>query len=367
MGSLQALGNTLLAARRNGKKRDIEIGLIFARHNDSRAGRERLLLRQTPQALTQGGGNYAAAVRILDILLRDAGIAAGIRLLVDNLEGVELDTMVRHILEQGLLETRRNVALLGLGIHGRRNVGELGPNACLHGINVKVAHNYNRLKVRTVPLMIEVQDLLTFEAVDDLQRTQHPAPGLLGPLVDKVVLQHHHTVARVVAQAPLLAYHSPFVVQSLLLAGNVAGPVVQHQQHRIYEGIAHQRHGGNIVDGLRLGRIGVHIVAEAHAVLCQKLQQPLGGIMPGAVERHMLQEMRKSVLVVFFLKGAHVVRNIEIRTAGRVLVMIEIIRHSVVQPSHPEIGVGGNGLGEGAGGQAKRRQQGEKLLHTDLE
>ena len=195
--------------------------------------------------------------------------------------------------------------------------------------------------------MVEIQYLLALEAVNDLKGTDYGTFRLLGALVDEPVLEHHHVVAGLVAQAPLLAYHTSLIVESLLLAGNVARPVVQYQQHRIDEGIAHQRHCGYIVHRLVPGSISVYVVAEAHSVFGQELEQALAGIVLGAVECHVLQEMGEPVLVVFFLQCSHVVGDIELRASRRVLIVIEIVGHSVVQASHPECRVRGDGLGKG--------------------
>ena len=49
-----------------------------------------------------------------------------------------------------------------------RNGREYSLYPCLHVIDVEISDNYHCLKVRTIPLLIEVKDLLPLEAVDDL-------------------------------------------------------------------------------------------------------------------------------------------------------------------------------------------------------
>ena len=194
--------------------------------------------------------------------------------------------------------------------------------------------------------MVEIQYFVALEAVYDLQLAYYVAQGVLGSLVHQLVLAFGHTAAGIVAEAPLLADDSAFVVQCLLLAGDVAGPVVQHHKHGIHERIPHQRHFREVIDGLGPGGEGIHVITETHAFLGQEIEYPLAGIMPGAVEGHMLQEMGQTVLIVLFLESAHIVRDIELRAALGLLVMAEIVAQPVVEPAGAEIGVVRYGLGK---------------------
>ena len=169
--------------------------------------------------------------------------------------------------------------------------------------------------------MVEIENLVTFEAVDHLEGADHIPVGVFRAFVDECALLVGHPAAWVVAVTPFLADDSALIVQSLLLAGDVARPVVKHHQHRVHERIPHQRHLGEVVDGLRPGSICIDVVSEADAFLSKKVQNALAGVVAGAVEGHMLEEVGQAVLVVLFLEGSNIVRDVEFRAAFRLLVM----------------------------------------------
>ena len=249
-GHFHAGRQLLLVLGRDGEEADEVVRLVLVRHQHRGAGGRLGLLREPAQALGEHRRDDLAAEGVADVFLRDPLRALRIGLLEEELDHVDLEVPVGHVLDQRQGPLRGQVALLLRGVDGLRDVGELRPDPGLHVVHVEVADHDDRLQVGAVPLMIEVQDLLALEAVDDLVGADHRPLRLLGALVDESVLEIVDARARVVAQAPFFADHAPLVVQRLLLAGDVAGPVVQHQQHRVHERAAHQGHGRDVVDRL---------------------------------------------------------------------------------------------------------------------
>ena len=185
--------------------------------------------------------------------------------------------------------------------------------------------------------MVEIEYFVTLEAVYDFQRSQDIAPCIFGAFVDEVALEFRHAAAGVVAETPFLADDPALVVEGLLLAGDVAGPVVQDGQHGIHEGFPHQRHLGKVVDRFGPGRVCVHVVAETHAFLCQEIENALFRIVACSVECHVLEEVGQAVLIVLFLEGAHIVRNVEFGASLGLPVVAKIIAQTVAEPAGAEV------------------------------
>ena len=294
-----------------------------------------------------------------------AGFGIREAVLVDEFHRLVADLRIGLVGIHGLGLCRRDAGIFRSRIDGRGDIGELGPDAGLHVVEIDIAHNGDSLQIRTIPLMIEVQDLLALETVDYLERTDYGAVGVLGTLIDEVGLAAHHPVAGFVAQAPLFADDAALCIQIGLFAGDVARPVVQDHQDRIHEAFAGQGYGRDIIHRLMPAGVSVHVVAEAHAVFGQEIQQVLAGVVSRAVEGHVLQKMGQAVLVVLFLQRAHVVDDVELRYAGRILIVIEVIGHPVVQAANAESGIVGDILGGGAEAQECQRKGEEESFHND--
>ena len=288
----------------------------------------------------------------------------GVVLPVDGLEGLVSDFGVGHILEKRLDHCRRDVCPLGLGIHRGGNVAENAADAALHLVHVKISHYYYGLQIGPVPFVVKVQYFLALEAVNHLQGADYIAFGLFGSAVYQVGLLVGHTAAAVVAQAPLFANHAALVVQRLLFAADVARPVAQHHQHAVYKTVAHQRDVAQVVDRLGLGGECIHIIAKTDPFVGQELQDALVGIVPGAVEGHMLQKVGQAVLVVLFLQGTYIVRNVKLGRPGRYLVVAQIVSQAVTQLADLEFRVGGDGLGKEAKRAKECRKAQADSFHT---
>ena len=102
---------------------------------------------------------------------------------MDDLEYLILDCRVGHVFEQGSVEGRDSVCLLWNRIFLRRNVREDSLDLLFHLVDIEISYHYYCLKVRTVPLVVEVQDFFPFEAVDDFEGADHGSFRLFCSLV----------------------------------------------------------------------------------------------------------------------------------------------------------------------------------------
>ena len=71
------------------------------------------------------------------------------------------------------------------------------------------------------------------------------------------------------------------------------------------------------------------------------MAEGIAGEVRGAVEAHVLEEVCQSQLVLLFLYGAYLLRDVEVGPVGGLLVVADVVGQSVVQFADAHGGVGG--------------------------
>ena len=283
------------------------------------------------------------------LLLRRIGLVE------DQLHGHSLGFGIGHQSVAGLVALRNVVDLLPGGIFGLRDRRHHVADLPLHRVHIHVADDDHRLQIGTIPFMVEVDERLPPEAVDDLHVADHIAPGVFRPVVLDLGRLAGHARAGVVAAPPLLADHAPLRLDLPGFAGDVIGPVVQDQQQRVHQSLAHQRHVGNIVDRAVARGVGIDVVSEAHSIGRKVVENALSGKVLRSVEGHVFEEMGQAVLIVLLLQGAYVVGDEEIRPLPGIVVMPDVVGHPVVEPADPDLAVERHLLLRACGDLPRRR------------
>ena len=157
----------------------------------------------------------------------------------------------------------------------------------------------------------------------------------------------HRTPLRIPALAAFLDDDAALLVDFHGVIVDEMRVVAEDHQARVHDGGALD---GDVVEhvlGFLEARGGVHVPAEFGADGTEIVQDALVGEMRGAVEAHMLQEMRETVLVGGLLDGADVGGEVEFRPAFRELVVADVVGEPVVQMAHADrriVGEGGHHL-----------------------
>ena len=133
-------------------------------------------------------GQNVANVKIFVELLGGAYLPVRIRHPVEDLQGRETEGGIYQVLEDRPVGLRRAIDFLGCWVDGLWYVRELADDFLLHLVGIDVSDHDDCLEVRTVPLVIEVQNVLPLEIVYHVKRSQYSSFCLLGSLVDEVGL-----------------------------------------------------------------------------------------------------------------------------------------------------------------------------------
>ena len=167
-----------------------------------------------------------------------------------------------------------------------------------------------------------------------------------------------HTRRRTAPETPLLDHHTPFLLDFFALEEYPPGPVLQDLEgSRKDFGIVHRRL--QHVDGLVETRIGIDVGAELHADRLQIIDQLLFFEVFGAVERHVLNEMRQSELILVFDDRPHIHDQTQFRTVLRSVVLLHEVAQPVVKLADHDRGIRGNRV-LGRPGLRNGRRSGEK-------
>jgi len=221
-----------------------------------------------------------------------------------------------------------------LGRGRRGQAGEALADLRLHLRRVEVAHRDHGHQVGPVPGLVEAAQRVARRAADH----RHVADGQ--PVgVDRARGQRGPALTAdapadvLIGQALLLDHHAALLVDLRVGQGGVGGPVLQHVQAGLQQFPLVGRHLQH-VDRLVGAGVGVDIRPELHAHALQGVDQGQLREAPGAVEEHVLDEMRQPLLPRLFHHRAGVDHQPQLGAAQRRVVALDVVGQAVVQPSH---------------------------------
>ena len=223
-------------------------------------------------------------------------------------------------------------SILGHG-DGRENLLDL----LLHLVYVDITHDDNSLKVRAIPLLVIVAQVLIREVVDDVHRTDRHAILVLGTFVDfRHGLLHEslngHTGTTC---APLFVDDTTLLVDLGIFEQQIVTPVVEHQQARVDDTLALERCRTDVINSLIDRGIGIEVgtklnadslapghdaqaLALARKVLC-------------TVKCHVLEEVSQTTLAGLLQNRTHTLGNIEIGQTSLLSIVADIIGHAILK------------------------------------
>ncbi|MPM72095.1 hypothetical protein SDC9_119068 [bioreactor metagenome] len=117
---------------------------------------------------------------------------------------------------------------------------------------------------------------------------------------------------RPAAGTPFFTDNAALFFQLFIFQRNPVRPVVKDKQYRIHQILVCGGDIGQKIDGFIERSIGVDVCPEFNAVVLQIIEHIFARIIFCSVESHMLQEVRQSGLVVFFLHRPYFLSDVEI-------------------------------------------------------
>ena len=204
--------------------------------------------------------------------------------------------------------------------------------------------------VGVVPSLVVVFEVLVGEVVNDVHKSDWHTAAVFAAREEGLDAAFHHSVPRARAHTPFAVDDSALVVNLLVVEGERAAPIAEHEEAGVDEPTVFV--GGDVVDVVnRLVEtcVCVEFAAKTYAVFFEHFDEAFAGEVLASVERHMFKEVGESALVFFFLHRADFLRDVEARLIFRFFVVTDVVGEPVVKASDASVGV---------------LRQGHKLRHS---
>ena len=114
---------------------------------------------------------------------------------------------------------------------------------------------------------------------------------------------------------------------------------MKNQQAGVQQIYVRGGHGADVVHRFVLGGVGVEVATEGDTVFFQGRDDALARKVFRAVEGHMFQEMRQTVLGIVFEKRAGVTDNVETGPFFGLFVVTEVVGNAVGQLANHDVWV----------------------------
>ena len=282
-------------------------------------------MRQLAQATVEH-----AAVEVLDdrLAVGTVGSLRTYRHLVKHLHLLDLHLGIGGDAEQrfGVLgDVVGDARALGIGV---RQAAEAVDDALLDIVLVEIAGRDDGHQVGPVPVAVITPHRVVGEALQALFGTDRQPDRVLRPPEQNRELDLVDAGSGAEPQAPLLDDDPTLLVDLLALERHRTGPVLEDLEGSIDDDLLVGRDRQH-VDGLVEARVGVDMGPEAHPERLQRVDQRLLLVALGAVERHVLDEVRDAELVVILEQGAHLYDKAQVGAARGIGVLTDEIAHPV--------------------------------------
>ena len=203
-----------------------------------------------------------------------------------------------------------------------------------------VSHHHYGHQIRPVPVAVEAADGVRLEIPDDAVLADGESFGISGAFEKLGINLLEHSLLPTFSGATLFEDDGAFAVDVFIEVGDQVGPVFQHLEALFdIAGLA----GGDGEDVHRFieTRVGVEVVAEAHADVLQEGYDLVLLEVFGAVEGHVFGHVGEALLVVVFHDRPDLHDEPELHFLFGFLVFADVIGQSVVQLALQDLRVHG--------------------------
>ena len=199
-----------------------------------------------------------------------------------------------------------------------------------HVVDVNIAYYNDALVVWSVPCLVVVAQELRLEIVYHAHQSYWHAESVfaIGVNFRQVALQQ--TLNGGVAHAPLLVNHTSFFVYLVLVEQQAVSPVAENYQASVHCSRSLCRHIVDVIHCLVDAGVGIKVCAEFHAYRLAVANYAVAWEMFCAVEAHVFEEVSQSALFLFLLDRSHPLRDIEVGSVLRPVVVADVIGNAIV-------------------------------------
>ena len=212
----------------------------------------------------------------------------------------------------------------------RRQATEMIADLLLDGINVEITDRDHAHQVRAIPVAVEATKGLVVELPQHLDVTDRQSFRVARTLEQHGQLLVAHARTGTETQPPFLDHNAALFVDLLAIESDVVCPVLQNLKGCVDDFLAIGRDDEEIVGVVKAGR-SVHVGTEPHPERLEDRHEFLLGKMLGAVERHVLHEVRQAELVLVLLHRTHAHNEPQLGAFGGIRVLADPEAQAVIE------------------------------------
>ena len=259
-----------------------------------------------------------------------------------------------------------------LRIERRRNRGEVGSDQVLDHRLVDVADDDHTHQIRAIPILVELAQPIGIRIANDVRRADRQPVRIARPFQQQRELLVGDPLLGAEPLTPFLEDDAALLLDLRRVERDVVRPVLERQERAIDDRRILSR-DLQLVDRLVEARVRVDVRAEAHAERLHEVDDVEPREVERAVERHVLDEVRETALVLFLEHRARVDDQPQLRARLRDLVGADVVAQAVRQPADRDLRIDGDDVLElrggdirrdgvllGGGGRDRRRQRGQQ-------
>ena len=212
----------------------------------------------------------------------------------------------------------------------RRERREGRPDVLFHLRSVDVADGDDRHVVRPVPRVVEGAKALRRRVADDVGLADRQPLRVLRPIKEDRELLVADARARAEAEPPLLDDDRPLLVDLFLAERQPAG-IVGERREPLCDHFGVVRGQIEHVHGFVEARVGVDVRSESRADALEVREHLARLEVRAAVERHVLDQMGETLLIVGLVQRAGFHREAKRHALGRTAVLADEVLEPVGQ------------------------------------
>ena len=178
--------------------------------------------------------------------------------------------------------------------------------------------------------MIISTKCIVSEVIDNGRIANNIALAVLRVRIEFGANDISHAAICIIASTPFFTNNTTLCIYLLRQQKQTACPVVHYQQRRVNNSLANGRHVGETINSLVDGRVSIDITAKVHTDRLKIINNSFARKVLSSIERHMLQEVSQTVLVILFQHRAYCLSDMEIAALFRLFIMTDIVRQSVL-------------------------------------
>ena len=202
---------------------------------------------------------------------------------------------------------------------------------CLKFMRVDVTYDNDSLVGRVIPFMVIVAQTVAVAVVYDVHVSDDRACAITTVREQSRQRAQEQTLCSVMS-AVFVVDDVALIVELALVKCQTFRPVTEQKQTAVECALTLVAHAVDMIDGVVRRCVGIPLSTET----VHELRHSVAGEMFRAVERHVLEEVSQTILIILFLDSTHTLGDVEVHFSLRIVVVADVIGQSIVKMAYDD-------------------------------